>query len=328
MITVKLYSRKDCSLCDQARADLATLQQTFPHQLEEVDIDKDPRLQKAYGELVPVIEVGPYRLKPPFDRLELQITLGAVQRGFEHSKSIDQSIEQAINQNITPWSKADSISYWLSKHYLALLNTIVFLYLGIAFLAPVSMKLGNPAPANVIYKVYGFVCHQLAFRSWFLFGEQYAYPRLAAGVSNLIPFEQATGISDQDLWNARLFEGNPILGYKVALCQRDVAIYGSILLFGLIYPLIGRRLRSIPWYLWILLGLVPIGLDGISQLMSQPPLSLIPYRESTPLLRTLTGALFGFMTAWFGYPIVEESMVETRQWIEHKLARIKALAAN
>jgi hypothetical protein len=50
---------------------------------------------------------------------------------------------------------------------------------------------------------------------------------------------------------------------------------------------------------------------------------LIPYRESTPLLRTITGFLFGFLTAWFGYPYVEESMSENRKYLESKLDRSK-----
>ena len=50
------------------------------------------------------------------------------------------------------------------------------------------------------------------------------------------------------------------------------------------------------------------------------------YRESTPLLRTLTGALFGFSTAWFGFPLIEESMAETRVNFAAKKARLDAKA--
>jgi hypothetical protein len=77
---------------------------------------------------------------------------------------------------------------------------------------------------------------------------------------------------------------------------------------------------------WVLIGFGPIGLDGFSQLFSQmdwPWLaSLIPYRESTPFLRVLTGALFGFTTAWFSFPFMEESMAETRQFFIKKFASI------
>jgi uncharacterized membrane protein len=110
----------------------------------------------------------------------------------------------------------------------------------------------------------------------------------------------------------------------VALCERDVAIYGAMLLFGIIYSLTGRRLPPLHWALWLLLGLGPIGLDGFSQLFSQFNWewlsALLPYRESTPFLRAFTGALFGLATAWFAYPYMEESMNETRQFFVKKQA--------
>jgi len=62
-------------------------------------------------------------------------------------------------------------------------------------------------------------------------------------------------------------------------------------------------------------------LDGISQLISQLPLNLIPFRESTPILRVITGCLFGFLTAWFAYPYVEESMIENRKFLDGKFSQ-------
>src|SRR4030042_3556130 len=103
------------------------------------------------------------------------------------------------------------------------------------------------------------MCHELAFRSWFLFGEQPAYPRSSAGVEGLITYTQATGLDENDLWPARQFTGNEIIGYKVSLCQRDVAIYAGILLFGLVFAVARRRIRSLHWVVWLILGILPIG---------------------------------------------------------------------
>jgi hypothetical protein len=68
-------------------------------------------------------------------------------------------------------------------------------------------------------------------------------------------------------------------------------------------------------------------LDGFSQLLSQFNwtwfAAVIPYRESTPLLRSLTGAFFGLATAWFAYPNIEESMSETRQYFIKKFAALE-----
>ena len=77
MLTVTLYGRKECHLCEQAREDLESLQEKYPHRLIEVDIESDPALLNAYLTDIPVVEVGPYRLKAPFDRQKLMMTIGA-----------------------------------------------------------------------------------------------------------------------------------------------------------------------------------------------------------------------------------------------------------
>jgi uncharacterized membrane protein len=319
MIKVTVYTKDDCQLCESALSDLKTLQAAVPHKLNLVDINGNTELQQAFGLDIPVIEVGPYKLKAPFSFQDLEITLRAAVEREKHIDSIDKSIEEGSASLPVEVSRADRFSYWLSRRYMLVLNLVVLLYVGLPFLAPVLMVTGVTGPAKLIYNAYGYVCHQLAFRSWFLFGEQPAYPRQAAVVDSLTPYGSAIGLSEEDQVAARQFIGNPTIGYKVAFCQRDVAIYGGILLFGTVFSLTGKRLRSLPWYIWILVGILPIGLDGLSQLLSQPPISLFPYRESTPVLRTVTGLLFGITTAWFGYPLVEETMVDIRQYTEKKM---------
>jgi uncharacterized membrane protein len=221
-------------------------------------------------------------------------------------------------------STGDRLSFWISKNYLLLLNLFIFVYIGLPFLAPTLMKLGAETPARVIYTIYKPLCHQFAFRSFFLYGDQPFYPLAEANVPHVHTFEEVSGIQNLDdpysftRFDARAFIGNEAMGYKIALCERDVAIYLSILLFGIIFSLTGRRIKSLHWLVWILVGIAPIGLDGFSQLFSQFNWewlnALLPYRESTPFMRVLTGALFGFCTAWFAYPSIEESMKETRQY--------------
>ena len=326
MIEVTLYSRKDCHLCDEVKEELASLQETVPHKLIVVDIDTDPKLKKLYDTEIPVVVAGPYKAKAPISRQDLEIILRTVEYRQRQIQDIKQSIDQKQREMPQTWGVSDKFARWLSHHYLAFFNTFIFLYVGLAFIAPVLLKIGATTPADVLYRIYGSVCHQLAFRSFFLFGEQPAYPRAAAGVAGLIPYGQAIG-NELDLVAARAFRGNPLVGFKVALCERDVAIYFGILLFGLLFGVVRRRFPAIPWYVWILLGVLPIGLDGVSQLISQPPFGWLPYRESTPFLRVMTGFLFGFVTAWFGYPMVEESMKDTKDFMDAKLSRVRAQAA-
>ena len=331
MFTVTLYVREECHLCEQAKADLESLQDQFPHRLVEVDIDSDPALQSAYLVDIPVVEVGPYRLRAPFDREKLMVTLGAASDRRGQLEKIGGEAYEARVMRGQKISNADRTVSWISRHYLAILNFIMLLYVGLPFLAPILMKNGVTVPARVIYTVYSPLCHQFGFRSFFLYGEQAYYPLKEAGM-NVIDFESATAITglhdpnDLSRLQARQFVGDETVGYKVALCERDVAIYGAILFFGLLFGLTGRRFPQLHWLVWIVLGLGPIGLDGFSQLFSQfdwqQLASILPYRESTPYLRVLTGFLFGFFTAWFAYPNIEESMRETRQFFIKKFASV------
>jgi uncharacterized membrane protein len=208
-----------------------------------------------------------------------------------------------------------------SRHWLAILNTIVFLYVGLPFLAPILMKAGAEGPARLIYTVYSPVCHQLAFRSWFLFGEQAAYPRTLAGTS-LTSYGEATGLDENDLAAARALVGDSHLGFKVALCERDVAIYGGILLGGLIFARVRGRVGPLPLWAWLVFGVLPMAIDGGTQFISAFPIAPAGWalRESTPLLRTATGLLFGLLNVWLAYPYLEESMAETRTAASVKLA--------
>jgi uncharacterized membrane protein len=333
MLTVTLYTRKECHLCDQVKADLESLQATYPHRLVEIDIDSDPILQKAYLVEIPVIEVGPYVLKAPFDKQKLLMTLGAA---GDRRGQLDKLGREDYHDRVRRGQKisgSDRFMDWISRHYLAMINLFMLLYFGLPILAPVFMKVGATFPANVIYTIYKPLCHQFGFRSFFLFGEQAYYPLPEARISGVKTFDQVTGFVDLEnpaaysRFQARQFTGNATVGYKMALCERDMGIYGAMLLFGIVYSLTGRRIKPLHWILWILIGLGPIGLDGFSQLFSQMDwawlASVLPYRESTPFLRVLTGGLFGFTTAWFAYPYMEESMVETRQFFIKKFESIK-----
>jgi uncharacterized membrane protein len=323
VLTVTLYVKEDCHLCTEVVNVLGKLKEEFPHRLVILDVEKEDLTQK-YGDKVPVVEIGPYTIKAPVNKKTLRMTLGAAQDRADHLGNINDKAHQKRVERGKNISTADRFFYWFSNHYMWVFNFFVFLYVGLAFLAPILMNSGLERSAGVIYTIYRRFCHQLSFRSWFLFGEQIAYPRALANVRGLMTYAEATGFNPVNLEQAQSFLGNAMLGYKTALCQRDVAIYGSILLFGLIFSLAKKKFKSIPFWAWVVFGMVPIGLDGVSQLISQLPFDLFTYRESTPFLRTLTGGLFGFTTAWFGYPLVEETMEDTRNIMAKKIAAVKS----
>ncbi|WP_374685898.1 DUF2085 domain-containing protein [Promineifilum sp.] len=236
----------------------------------------------------------------------------------------------------------DRIFHTLARRWLLFLNLAVAVYVGLPMLAPVLMHVGATGPATLLYRIYSPMCHQFASRSFFLFGEQVAYPRELAGTSltpieafmpDLPEFAEASTDPAQwasFLWPARRFVGNAQMGYKMALCQRDVSMYSSIFIGGLIYGLVRRRgpIRPMRFWLFLLIGVLPIALDGFSQLFSQFFVNtqietlarLFPLRESSPLLRSLTGALFGLSLVWWIYPRLDEQFSLTANDIGRRLA--------
>lgn len=199
--------------------------------------------------------------------------------------------------------RIDRFGFGLQRHWLAVVVGVLLVYGLLPFGAPILKKAGLDGLSQVIYQPYKLMCHTYGFRSFFLFGEQAVYSRPE--------FEQATGIDTSSLTGmleSRDFQGNDAVGYKVALCQRDVAIYLAIALNGIIYAFVRGRRRPLPWLVFLLIALVPIGLDGFSQLLSQPPFNLVPYRESNWFLRVATGALFGFGVAWVIFPLMDGSI--------------------
>jgi glutaredoxin len=55
---VTLYHAAGCHLCDRAREILREVRETAPFELEEVDITGDGRLEAAYREWLPVVEIN------------------------------------------------------------------------------------------------------------------------------------------------------------------------------------------------------------------------------------------------------------------------------
>lgn len=328
MIQVTLFISGDDPNLEAIKTRLEWVQKEYPHQLQIIDINRTEILKTEFGDKAPVLDIGVFRLVRTFEENEIRFAFEKAEERLKEAKSKGNDVlAQRITEPIK-MTQSDRFSHWFANHYMVLLNGFVFLYVFLALLAPSLMKIGWELPAKAIYRVYSPLCHQLAFRSFFMFGEQAYYPRQLAGISDVMTYGQATGLNENDINAARAFLGNETMGYKMALCQRDIAIYGAMLIFGLIFSLSGNKIKPLPWYLWILIGLGPIGLDGFSQLLSQTGwviFNWIPLRESTPLFRVVTGAAFGLTTAWFGYPFLEESILENRREMEIKRSIVEQI---
>lgn len=198
---------------------------------------------------------------------------------------------------------------WFSRSYSLIFAFLFFFFTGFSFIPPLLMKVGATPPAIILYRLFKFLCHQLPYRSFFLFGAQPYYPLEAAGMSKVpLSFEAALEKFALSFDHAANFYGNVAMGYKSALCQRDITIYLGFGLFCFVFFLSRNRIKRIHWALWLMLGIVPIALDGGSQLISRFLPFLDTARESTPVFRLITGALFGWMTAWFTLPFLDKNL--------------------
>ena len=168
------------------------------------------------------------------------------------------------------------------RHWLLALNVTLGVFLAGALAAPLLAAGGWPAAAKALYTAYHFTCHQWAFRSFFFFGQQPVYTQQSLIDQGIDPFG---------------FTGNPNLGWKMAFCERDLAIYVGLLLVGLLYA----RTRTLQPSSFVLYGvlILPMAVDGFTQLFG--------WRESTWELRVMTGLLFGLASAWLVLPRLDAS---------------------
>lgn len=326
MITVTLYHLADQAEHSEVKHLLEKMQQSVPHQLIEIDVARNPEFIEKVGSELPRLECGPYHLRWPFTEQDLTVVLIAASQRREYLEQTgDRNYQERVERG-SRFTGLDRFVLWLSRHYMAVFNTVLFLFVGLAFLAPVLAESGQTRAANLIYKSYSILCHQLAFRSYFLFGEQAFYPLERAEVAGVAPYEQVIG--EADILAAREFIGDEKLGYKTALCERDIAIYLGFLGFGLLFSILKNKGKPLNWLVWIIVGIFPIAVDGVSQLpgLATNLPAWLPIRESTPLLRTVTGLLFGVTTAWFLFPYVAESMKETRTILLGKLEYIQQMS--
>ena len=204
------------------------------------------------------------------------------------------------------------MSLFFRKNYAALIVLLLLVIIIGSILAPALMKTGSVTTSKFLYRQYSNLCHQFAHRSWFIFGEQYYYPAMFSGQRELLTTYDAFNIDYRDTQAARQIIGNERFGYKIAFCQRDFALYSGLALFCLVFHISGRKIKQIPFYMWILFAVLPLGLDGGLQYITSEELftNLNFMHESTPLLRSITGGAFGIFTAWFLLPAIEETYAD------------------
>ena len=79
MIEVVVYSKPECHLCDEVKAQLSRLQQSHPFEMREVNILNDPESFSKYQLEIPVVLInGRKSFKYRLDETEFIRRLGAI----------------------------------------------------------------------------------------------------------------------------------------------------------------------------------------------------------------------------------------------------------
>lgn len=189
-----------------------------------------------------------------------------------------------------------SLLRWISKHWLLVANIGIGSLIVLPVLAPILMHLGLTGIGNLIYTLFKPECHQLPQRSFFLFGPKavYTYSQLSTIIGGAVP---------------QRYVGSPDLGYKIAVCERCVGIYGSMLLTGLVFGFY-RKMKTLPLKVFGLM-ILPMLVDGFGQLFG--------FWTSTWQSRVITGGLFGIACIWLAYPYLQKGMQEIYDETTHLL---------
>jgi uncharacterized membrane protein len=183
----------------------------------------------------------------------------------------------------------------LLRNFLGVITAILGVWVTLPWLAPVFARLGWWGPANAIYTVYIFFCHQLPERAGILFGYQVAW-----------------------CWrNTALYTSIFVVGLLcLTLGQAGRG------------PAILRR--GISWQVLVLCS-IPIAVDGFSHMFGLrvdnawfDALTGSAFHAFTVgdqvgtlnwVLRIITGTLFGAALALFGYPLMARTLrAETQYW--------------
>lgn len=222
---------------------------------------------------------------------------------------------------------------WISRHWLAVFIVVYGVWVLAPFLAPVLMGMGAQGPANAIYLTYSFFCHQLPERSLFFFGSKPMYS--LNEIKAVWPLDGFAGL--------RQFVGSPEFGYKVAWSDRMISFYGSVWVGAILFGLFRTRVRPLSPVLWLLLGILPVFLDGATHFINDAVagVSGVGFRDTNAWLqfltgntlpawfymgdafgsfnsdmRWITGFLFGLTTVWFLFPFIEASMRDMKNEIK------------
>lgn len=167
---------------------------------------------------------------------------------------------------------------------------VVFL-LGIIITPYIAFS--NEQDSEALYSVFSLTCHQKLSRSICVFED--------SSIGDCTSQEGTVVTNDQHLLKT-VDQG--VLGYKFPVCSRDIGLYGAMLLGAIVYPVIRKLNGKVPPAIFLILAIIPFGLDGALQLFTEIFPDIIGVYESTNTIRLITGSITGFVASIYAIPVL------------------------
>ena len=215
---------------------------------------------------------------------------------------------------------------WLSQHWLLVFNIFFFTYAALPILAPILLAYGYINIASIIYRAYGYTCHQLPSHSFFIAGQQIAICQRCTAIYSVMAL---TGLAYTAIHFLRL----PPLSFQwFLLFLIPMGVDGGM-------AFVSELTVVLPfWPLWVI-GLMLIVLIGwfmrsqraamwqVYLFLAAGPLSLLYVQwfgphQSSWLLRVITGSIYGVGSIWLIYPMLEDSFRDLRDQTQRRLAQM------
>lgn len=130
----------------------------------------------------------------------------------------------------------EAFLHWCFEHWLALLNTLVLLYGGLPWLAPLLVHLGQRDLGILLFRIYTPLCHQIPGQSFFLFGHQVAFCQRETAMYTAL----FVGGLVYGLLRHRLAR-HPISMWLVVLLVAPLVIDGGTHTIDAVWPALGLR---------------------------------------------------------------------------------------
>lgn len=193
----------------------------------------------------------------------------------------------------------------LFKNPLFILSILVWLYVLIPLVAPIAYINGASGIGKGINDFYESFCHQRVERSIFLFSKDSFAQFYSVGELKDVGYLPMS--PDGRSWPEYYghdYVGNDVVGYKVPLCIRDIALYGAYALTLLYLSLIRKKtlmkiLTVKNLYTISLILALPMMIDGVVQTFIEgfevTSVSMVYINSISK--RIITGVLFGIGVA-------------------------------